>query len=516
MRPPYLIAVLALIFGTWIHSAAAIQVENGEMDGHSELAQKIFMAERRTIAEISKRQPLIETYLQSLDPEARSESVLDDAYFLGRLALSVDSSQPGRLQKVVFGASPQSRRVRVNTGDHWPVYPDGYVDMLFVDLGGFDEENYVLSYKGVDFAGSEMWLRIAVRPRNSRSSGRFLGEIWVQNTSFRITRIAGAFSPKNLEAISKYFNPGGISRLGLYLHFESWRQQVSPGVWLPSYTYFDEQRMWNEGRLTTSFRLRGHIWVWDYRHEQQGRDGAANVLSELENSGLLASCGPIELSLDQIIREILLANGLQESDIRSRVLLTTPVELFNVDRTVFISRGLLNLLPDKLTLAGLIAREIAKILLGQSQAPTITARVFDGNRSTDFAGFGFQYADIDRVTARDQARRLLAMTPYANSTDLVDTFLLKLARSSPQIPHLSKSHFGPVMFDAAAFRAKISARTVPGTSDEFALELRGEYGINSWQNGVVLIGKSPQPQPANSIAPGQSPSASPDPAATRD
>jgi len=59
MRPPYLIAVLALIFGTWIHSAAAIQVENGEMDGHSELAQKIFMAERRTIAEISKRQPLI-------------------------------------------------------------------------------------------------------------------------------------------------------------------------------------------------------------------------------------------------------------------------------------------------------------------------------------------------------------------------------------------------------------------------------------------------------------------------
>ena len=131
-------------------------------------------------------------------------------------------------------------------------------------------------------------------------------------------------------------------------------------MWLPSYTYFDEQRMWNEGRLTTSFRLRGHIWVWDYRHEQ-APDRAANHLSELENSGLLAFPGPIELSLDQIIREILLANGLQESDVRSRLLLTTPVELFSIDRTLFISRGLLNLVPDKLTLAGLMAREISSV-----------------------------------------------------------------------------------------------------------------------------------------------------------
>ena len=229
---------------------------------------------------------------------------------------------------------------------------------------------------------------------------------------------------------------------------------------------------------------------------------------------MLAFPGPIELSLDQIIREILLANGLQESDVRSRLLLTTPVELFSIDRTLFISRGLLNLVPDKLTLAGLMAREIAKILLGQSQAPTTTAALFDGNRSADSSGFGLQYTDGDRVMARDQARRLLEMTPYADATNLVDAFLLKLARCSLQIPHLSKSRFGPAMFDTAAFRTEASARTAPGKSDGLALELRGEYGINSWQNELVLSGASPQPEPANSIAP--DPGASPGVAGTRD
>ncbi len=513
MRQPYLAAILGFIFTIWIHPQLAAKVQHGEMRGDSELAQRIFAAERRTIADISKREPLFETYLQSLDPEARGTTVLDDAYFLGRLALNVDSTKVVRLQTLAFGAKRQSHRIRVNTGDYWPLYPDGYVDMLFVDLGGFDEDNYVLTYKNVDFVGDEMCLRIAVRPRDPTSSGRFSGEIWVQSTSFRITRIAGTFSPKKPGVLSTYFNPGGISRLGLYLHFESWRQQVSPGVWVPSYTYFDEQRMWNEDRLTTSFRLRGHIWVWDYRYEPSTPNRAANLLGELESSGLLASPGPIELSLNQIINEILLANGLQDFGIRSRVFLTTPVELFSVDRTVLISRGLLNLVPDKLSLAGLMARQIAQIVLRQSQLPTTTAAVFDRQPASDFPGLEFQYTSGDESErVGDKARELSQRSPYSDSTKLADTFLLELARRSPQIPSLSKSHFGPLLLGRASLRTEASdaAGTGGRTSDEFVLELRGEYGINSWQNEVVLLEKSLQDQPADLIAPGRSLAPSPD------
>jgi len=234
----------------------------------SQLAQRIFAGEQITITQVSKRTPILEAYVQSLDLEIHPEAVLDDAYFLGKLGLNVDSPNIARFQALAFGASPQSRRIRVNTGDHWALYPDGYVDMLFVDLGEFDEYHYALTYSGRDRLADRDCIRVAVLPLDAQSSGRFTGDIWVDETSFRIVRIAGSFSPKRLGTFSKYFNPGGISRIGLYLHFESWRQQVAPGVWLPSYTYFDEQRMWNTGRLTTSFHLRGHIWLWNYQAEE--------------------------------------------------------------------------------------------------------------------------------------------------------------------------------------------------------------------------------------------------------
>ena len=52
--------------------------------------------------------------------------------------------------------------------------------------------------------------------------------------------------------------------------------------------------------------------------------------------------------------------------VRCRVLLTLPLELFSVGHTIFISRGLLDVVPDEATLALLLAHELCHIRRGDS------------------------------------------------------------------------------------------------------------------------------------------------------
>jgi hypothetical protein len=53
------------------------------------------------------------------------------------------------------------------------------------------------------------------------------------------------------------------------------------------------------------------------------------------------------------------------------VLLTTPLESFVVGRTIILSRGLLDVLPDEATLAAVLAHELAHIVLRSLRRPWI-------------------------------------------------------------------------------------------------------------------------------------------------
>jgi hypothetical protein len=140
VRQSFCTMMVALVLTSWTQ---AQQVPPAQSDGGigawsaQELAQRIFTGEQMTIAQVSKRAPIVESYVQSLDPEAHPETVIDDAYFLGRVSLDGDSPRQERLQSLMVGARPESRFIRVNTGDRWPLYPDGYVDLLFVDITDF-------------------------------------------------------------------------------------------------------------------------------------------------------------------------------------------------------------------------------------------------------------------------------------------------------------------------------------------------------------------------------------------
>src|SRR6202041_125290 len=74
-------------------------------------------------------------------------------------------------------------------------------------------------------------------------------------------------------------------------------------------------------------------------------------------------------------------------EVRTRVSLTTPLESFTVGRTIVISRGLLDTLPDEASLAAILSHELAHIVLGHST-------------STDFAFSDRLSFDDARIVAR--------------------------------------------------------------------------------------------------------------------
>ena len=80
--------LVALFLTAWIQAQQVPTTPpGGEVVGLSskQLAQRIFTGEQISIAQFSKREPIVESYVQSLDPEVSPEAVVDDAYFLGRV-----------------------------------------------------------------------------------------------------------------------------------------------------------------------------------------------------------------------------------------------------------------------------------------------------------------------------------------------------------------------------------------------------------------------------------------------
>jgi Zn-dependent protease with chaperone function len=82
-------------------------------------------------------------------------------------------------------------------------------------------------------------------------------------------------------------------------------------------------------------------------------------LSRLERGGLLAPAGELDGVLTTVVNNLVVTNNLAiEPEIRCRILLTTPLEVFAIGNTIVISRGMLDVLPDEGTLAMALSGEV--------------------------------------------------------------------------------------------------------------------------------------------------------------
>ena len=101
-----------------------------------------------------------------------------------------------------------------------------------------------------EFLGNVHTQVFDVLPKKKTGSGRFTGRIWIEDQEGNVVRLNGIFTGNAHLDRPRYF------------HFDSWRMNLQPGVWLPAAIYVEEthgNRLDDEPDLTGADQLSGGI-----------------------------------------------------------------------------------------------------------------------------------------------------------------------------------------------------------------------------------------------------------------
>ena len=350
-----------------------------------QVVDRIIQGEAQLIQLLRNFRPVVETYLQNMQPDQELGMVpRGDDYFLGRLDFA---RGVGEETYVEHGHLP--RLLHKLKGAYSPRYSPAELSRAVLIDENLNRQRYKFTFKRRETLGDLRCLVFELEPRGESSGSRFLGRIWVEDQDFKIVRFNGTYVPHPRS------RPG--------LHFDSWRLNLLPKTWLPAYVYSEESD--EEARFGQKIRYRAQTRLWGYDLEHAGdhreyqqtlaadpmflpgrHEASANlspILSEgkfpysteetiierLQLAGLMAPDGPVDRVLEQVVTNLLITNNISDvSHVRCRVLLTTPFESFTIGHTIVVSRGLLDVLPNEATLAGILANELAHLLLGHSTA----------------------------------------------------------------------------------------------------------------------------------------------------
>ncbi len=299
-------------------------------------------------------------------------------------------------------------------------------------------------------------------------SGRFEGRIWIEDRDYTIVRLNGKYVPAPNDA---------------FAHFDSWRVNTGPGLWLPSYIYAQDEG-WHFGPVHTG-PMRAQTRVWDYESEKakseeaftnltvdapQGvkdqSDAAGenspvqakrmwetqaedNIIHRLQDAGLVAPPGEVDQVLDTVLNNLEVSNNINiDPPVRVRILLTTPLESVAVNRTILMSRGLIDVLPDEACLASVLAHELAHILLGHSVNTkyAFEDRLLFDDQAT-LKKISIARTQQEEQAADEKAIALLKNSPYKDNLPRVGLFLRMLSTRSNEVPHLIRPLIGNRLAD---------------------------------------------------------------------
>ncbi|MYB33453.1 MAG: M48 family metalloprotease [Acidobacteria bacterium] len=367
-----------------------------------------------------------------------------------------------------------------------------------------------------EFLGEARTFVFDVAPRDGPKDG-FSGRVWVEDREFHIVRFNGI----NRRTRGNWF------RRQFTFRVDGWRVNTGPGVWVPAYVYCEEPhlksqvRFWGYEPEVTDLRdeftsievldpdVQGNAGLPNQLPPVQSQrrwedEAEANVLERLERARLLAPAGDVEVVLNTVLNNLIVTNGIALSHpVQVRVLLTSPLESFTLGRTIVLSRGLVDVLPNEASLAMMLAHELAHVVLGHK---TIDTRFAYADRlmiaDAEFLGqLGFDHgAEIDNA-ADASAIEMLENSPYAEQLPDAGLFLRFLASRAARLPNLIAPHLGDVITDGENdFRMKeLMLRSPELRTDDLsqvpALPLGARLYIDPWSGRLELL-------PTASMSPG--------------
>jgi|SRR5579871_6916655 len=482
----------------------------------NEVADRIFYREAKFVQDLKAYTPMVETYVQNFKSDDDLGKVpSSDRYFLGRLILKKG------IQDVAFERNgKESPSIILQKLDGF--YKMNYVALGFMQMvyiPAFDKDNYDLRYLHQEFLGSIRTLVFDVSPKPKVKGVHFQGRIWVEDQDYTVVRFNGTYLPQR--------------RLNFFFHFDAWRTNMRPGIWLPAFIYTEESDA--KYALFRKLAMRGQTRFWGYNlkvpvdsdeytavhvdsaadvsDETEGanefspvesahkweREAEDDVLDRLQRAGVLAPDGEVSKVLQTVINNLEITNHLDvQPEVRARVLLTTPLESFTIGHTVVVSRGLLDVLPDEASLAMVLAHELGHIALGHR----LDTKYAFGDRMVFPDEDTFQRIQLSRDPHEEEAAdrkaiEFLQNSPYKDKLGDAGLFLRALEMRSKELPALITPQFGNRMAKKdGILRMSSLVNSAPqlevtNVNQIAALPLGSRIKLDPWDDSVTLKKSKP-------------------------
>lgn len=478
---------------------------------------RIIAREHDENATIRRYHPIVETYIQDMKPDKDMGAVpVHDHYFLGQADLA-----KGVVNNSMLANKKGGKLDALNPLSHLAGFftssfvPEGFLQMIYLDTTGFDRQHYQFEYVGREFLGEVRCLVFDLNPLPKSGRGRFKGRIWAEDQGFTIVRFNGVYTPVS-----------GIN--GFNLHFDSWRLNLQPGLWLPAFIFSQESDL--KDFMGSHVRFKSQTRLWGYNlanagHEsefseltiesptviqqqspQQDRSpieaerewqhqAEVNVIDRLQRTGLLAPSNEVDKVLETVVNNLEVTNNLDiQPEVHCRVLLTGTLESFSIGHTIVVSRGLIDVLPDEASLATILAQQLADIIVTK---PSTDQWGFNDttNVSTVEALSHFSFRDNpDQIQlAAQKALELLKNSPYKDKLGNAGLFLKQLDSQEKALPALINPHLGNRVFIYTQLLSS-GPQLQPNKLDQIsALPIGARLKLDPWSDRVELLKAKPIP-----------------------
>ena len=445
------------------------------------LVQRAIAQEKVLIKNIQLRTPLVESYIQDTRPDVKLYEVpVDDQYMLSRVDFGKGffdkTYEPKEEAKHGFfkgSFAAMSGLSKVLGLEKFTYNPNGFMEMMFIDPSGFDQQHYVFSFVRREFLGSVRTWVFDVHPKaDVKGMGRFYGRIWIEDEGGNVVRFNGTYTGPTEEDASKY-----------YFHFDSWRMHVQPGIWLPVAVYVEETQR-TEANKSVGLKAQTHFWGYSLKLPTRESENVSvkvdeavdksddsqdvsplqasrmwitqaenNVIDRLVEAGLVAPLDPGGYEskvLDQIVVNLVVPNNLAFTDqVHCRVLLTDTVEATTVGNTILLSKGLIDSLPSEEAIASVIAMELAHIALGHhiDTRYAFNDRLLFPDEAT-FQRINMNHSDVDNSTAAKKAMEYLGNSMYKDRLANAGLYYEQLADRGKELKALNTPKLGDSLLKA--------------------------------------------------------------------
>ena len=504
------------------------------------LIDKAILREKEVIKVVKERAPLVETYIQNMRPDPLLLQVPEsDQHFLARVdfnkVINDDSykTNPGNFSgkkgKFAFFKNSFSALGGISSSLRLTFHESGFVQMILMDSNDFDRQHYTFTYIRNDFLGNIPTAVFDVAPSNGkREFGRFFGRIWVETGSGNVVRFNGDFA-------------GTIQQYKEFYHFDSWRTNVQPGLWLPTSFYVEESDP-RSASSTLKFKAINYVWGYvlkvpnvdsentslevvnaqDVSNDapdlsplgaqrewiQQAED---NVIERLFQAGLLDAPSEFDKTLEALANNILVYNNIQVSrPIRVRTLLTEPLESLAVGNTIILSKSLIDttsvITADGAQQMGnlnaLLAFQLAHIITGHrlDTKYAFSDRLLFPSTSV-FERIPMHHTDADNEEAAKKAVELLNAKELVGGQQYFGLYLQQLqarlkglpALNTPMIGDgLTKSEKDPT-FWMQAMVPKGTKLDMKDLKQQAAMPLASFLRFDPWTDQVIQMHTSFEP-----------------------